>query len=255
MKYIVPLLFTGITLIAASCANSQSENQPKSANGNQEKTTISERHELSPQQFGEKMNHLLDAPVLDVRTPREFAEGNLNRAINLDWNNPEFKQAIQSYDPSKPIFVYCLSGGRSGEAAAYMRYHGFAEVYELAGGILKWKAAGFSLLNEKNASAGMTRADYDRLLKNNQPVLVDFYAPWCGPCRKMEPYLQEIAEEMKGKASVVRIDIDKNRALAQEMGVVQLPVLILYKDGKEVWSKRELADKNELLQAIETAMH
>ena len=79
--------------------------------------------------------------MLDVRTPAEYTQGHLSNARNIDWNGGEFEKSIAKLDKSKPVFVYCLSGGRSAAAASKMRSIGFREVYELSGGFAKWKAA------------------------------------------------------------------------------------------------------------------
>jgi len=236
MKKYIPIVFTALVLTFASCANSQSEKAMKS--------------DLTPQEFAEKMKSLSDAPVLDVRTPKEFSEGAIDKAINVNWKEAGFSDKIKVYDKNKPVFVYCLVGGRSGEAADFMRKEGFKEVYELEGGIMKWNAAGF-VLNDANSSQGMSKTDYDKLLTSDKLVLVDFYAEWCGPCKKMKPYLEEISTEMKDKVDVVRIDADENKALCKEMDVSALPVLILYKEGNIVWTKKSLAEKAEMVAAIE----
>ena len=91
--------------------------------------------------FAEKMK-LAGATILDVRRPDEFSTGHLHAAVNMDWNSGHFMDTVKVLDPAKPVLVYCRTGRRSGEAAAHMRTSGFKEVYELKGGIVKWKADG-----------------------------------------------------------------------------------------------------------------
>lgn len=255
MRNLFSILAMALMLILASCGNNPSSDSANDSAATNEVAVIQDdKFDLSPQEFGEKMNALQDAPVIDVRTPREFAGGILNRAVNVDWNGSDFAEQIFKYDKNSPIFVYCLSGARSASAAAMMRQGGFKKVYELKGGVMKWNASGFKLLDESEGNGGMTKAEYEKLLSADKPVLVDFYADWCSPCKKMEPYLEEIKNEMTGKAEVIRIDVDANRALCKELGVDRLPVLILYKKGKEVWSKKALAEKSELTTAILNAL-
>lgn len=80
------------------------------------------------------MKELSNASILDVRTPSEFSKGHLINALNYDWNGNEFDKQIAPLDKSKPVFVYCLSGGRSSSAANKMRSSGFTQVYEMDGG-------------------------------------------------------------------------------------------------------------------------
>lgn len=74
------------------------------------------------------------------------------------------------------------------------------------------------------------------VVKSGVPVLVDFYADWCGPCKLAEPIMEKLSEEYAGKASVVKIDVDQpdNRAIAAEHGVMSIPTVVLYVDGKVV---------------------
>ncbi len=103
--------------------------------------TPSQKTSLSPKEFSEKINQMPSAPIIDVRTPKEFSLGHLINANNIDWNGNDFDAQIATFDKSKPVFVYCQVGGRSAAAAKKMRSDGFVEVYELSGGISKWRTA------------------------------------------------------------------------------------------------------------------
>lgn len=72
----------------------------------------------------------------------------------------------------------------------------------------------------------------DEVLKSSEPVLVDFFAEWCGPCKAMAPALEEIASEMKGKVKVVKVDVDKSPGVTGEYGIRAMPTLMMFKDGK-----------------------
>ncbi len=183
---------------------------------------------IAPKEFADKIKTTENPQILDVRTPDEFASEHIDNAVNVNWNSDDFAAKTESYDKSKPVFVYCLSGGRSKKAAAKLQEIGFTTVYELEGGFLKWSEEGFS--NPSSAQIGMTMNDFNDLLNSDKKVLVDFYAEWCGPCKQMEPFLLKMQNEMADKVVIVRIDVDKNKTLAETLNISQLPSLFLYEN-------------------------
>lgn len=85
------------------------------------------------------------------------------------------------------------------------------------------------------AAAHITTADFEeKVLKASTPVLVDFYAEWCGPCKLAAPVLDKLADEYDGKVAIMKLNVDENSQTAQEYGVMSIPTVILYRDGKEV---------------------
>lgn len=93
---------------------------------------------LDAKAFAEKIKTFPNAPLVDIRTAGEFAEGHIEKAINYDWYGATFEKQISLLDKSKPVFIYCHSGGRSAAAVSKMKSLGFTNVYELAGGISNW---------------------------------------------------------------------------------------------------------------------
>lgn len=97
------------------------------------------------------------------------------------------------------------------------------------------------------------KGKFESLIDQDTPVLVDFYADWCGPCQMMAPVLKEVADEMGDKVKIIKIDVDKNQPIAQCFGVRSIPTLILFKNGKIMENKAGVLTKRDLTQMIERA--
>lgn len=97
-------------------------------------------------------------------------------------------------------------------------------------------------LNDKNFEA--------EVLKSDQPVLVDFWAEWCGPCRKLAPVIDEIAKDVDGQAKVGKVNVDESPALAAQYNVRAIPTLVVFKDGQAVAQEVGVADKQTLLDKL-----
>jgi thioredoxin len=188
--------------------------------------------------------------LLDVRTAGEFNNGYLKGALQANYNNTkEFTERVSALDKSKPVYVYCLSGGRSAAAADWMRSNGFVNVVELSGGINAWRNAGKPLEGKSNAPQ-MTDAGYRQQLVSDKPVLVDFGAAWCPPCKKMDPVVAALVQEKGAQLKFVKIDAAIHTNLMQQYKVDALPVFIVYKNGQEVWRKQGICTKEELAAAL-----
>ena len=94
-------------------------------------------------------------------------------------------------------------------------------------------------------------ASFNELIQSETPVLVDFYADWCGPCKMMAPYLEEVAQKMKGKVKVIKVDIDKNQSAAFTYSVQSIPTLILFKEGQIKWRQTGVVDPNNIIQQVQ----
>ncbi|MEO7174805.1 MAG: thioredoxin domain-containing protein [Saprospiraceae bacterium] len=236
MKNLLFILFAASTIMFGACGKGQTQR----TNTN-----------LTATEFAEKTHELSGSPVLDVRTPDEYSKGHLQGATNIDWNGNDFQKQVAALDKSKPVFIYCLSGGRSSAAANQMRSEGFKEVYELSGGIMKWRAANLPETTNSSASGGMSKQQFDALTNSNKMVLVDFYADWCAPCKKMKPYLDEISNTMADRLVLVRINADDNQQLCKELNIDGLPVLQLYKNKKLTWTNTGYIAKEDVLKQVQ----
>jgi thioredoxin 1 len=94
----------------------------------------------------------------------------------------------------------------------------------------------------------------ESVLKASLPVLVDFWAPWCGPCRMVAPVVEELATEYDGKVSFVKINVDNNQKVAAQYGVMSIPTLILFKEGKPVANVVGFRPKAELKKSLDKAL-
>ncbi len=98
----------------------------------------------------------------------------------------------------------------------------------------------------------LTDKNFDQeVLKSSLPVLVDFWAPWCGPCKMIGPIIDELAEEYKGKANIVKINIDENSETSAEYEIRSIPTILIFKDGYIVESVQGSKAKSELKQLLD----
>ena len=207
---------------------------------------------LSLADFDKKI-HEGNVQLVDVRTPEEYAEKHLKDAVNINFNADDFVDQISKLDKSKPVYVYCLSGGRSSKAAALISKKGYTQVYNMEGGILAWTAAGHPVETPAGAqgqSKGLSMDSYLAQVKSDKLVLVDFNAVWCGPCKLLKPILDDIEKSESDKVIVTPLDVDQNPQLSDAMHIQGIPLMILYKNGKEVWRQMGLTDKKTIDEAI-----
>lgn len=235
MKYLSIILAT-VAIIFNSCTNGQSSPSNPS---------------VSAIEFSKKISELPGAPIIDVRTPGEFSQSHLKNAVNYDISTGGFENQIASLDKLKPVLVYCLSGSRSTYAVSYMKSKGFKEVYELNGGMMRWRAANLPETTDiTTTSSGLSKQQFDNLLVTDKLVLIDYYADWCAPCKKMKPYLDEISRDMADKVVVVRINADESRALCKELKIEAIPVLQIYKNKTLIWANTGFIEKEAVVKQL-----
>ncbi|MEI2739744.1 MAG: rhodanese-like domain-containing protein [Chitinophagaceae bacterium] len=191
-----------------------------------------------------------DVQVLDVRTSGEFQSGHIKNALQADWTqSKQFADRIQYVDKNKPVYVYCLAGGRSASAAEWMRSNGFKKVVNLTGGINAWKSAGKPLEGSSNEPQ-LSIEQYQASIPKDKTTLVDFGATWCPPCVKMNPVLDELQSNKELDFLLIKVDASIHTDVMKALNVEPIPVFIIYKEGKEVWRKQGVVSKEELLAQL-----
>ena len=106
------------------------------------------------------------------------------------------------------------------------------------------------MLNWHESLSHIYMSKFSELINSKQPVLVDFSAEWCGPCKTMVPILSEVSRELQGKAKIIKVDIDKNPRAASHYGVRSVPTLLLFREGQVKWQQSGVIPARDLLEII-----
>lgn len=141
MKLLFVFLISGICL--ASCTDSSQDSEVKVVTNSQEEAAAPQEviaQDVDVATFA-KLIHDEPGQIVDVRTPEEWNDGMIASAMPINFYAPDFAQQIQELDKSKPVYVYCAAGGRSGKAKQIMQKQGFKKVYNLVGGMGAWQMA------------------------------------------------------------------------------------------------------------------
>ncbi|MBT8394048.1 MAG: thioredoxin [Bacteroidia bacterium] len=93
-------------------------------------------------------------------------------------------------------------------------------------------------------------SSFSEIINQAKPVLIDFYADWCGPCKMMAPILKQVKDNLGDKVSIIKIDVDKNQNLAAKYQVRGVPTLMLFKNGQQLWRQSGVIQKDEIINII-----
>lgn len=93
-------------------------------------------------------------------------------------------------------------------------------------------------------------SNFSQLINQDKPVLIDFFAEWCGPCKMMSPILQDVKKELGDAISIIKIDVDKNQRLAAKYQVRGVPTLMIFKNSKQLWRQSGLLQKDEIIKIV-----
>lgn len=202
-------------------------------------------------EFTSQLKATPNAQLLDVRTPKEYQLQHIDNALNINWNDAQFADNVAKLDKSKTVFIYCLSGGRSLQAANKLSDMGFSKIVDLQGGILKWNAQNQNQSAAPEKIIGVCPQEYKELLVSNKKTIVNFYAEWCAPCKMMAPYLLKMQKELKGKISLIRYNADENKTIMKTLKIDELPMVMIYENDKLVYSHSGFLSEEDLRKQIQ----
>lgn len=210
---------------------------------------------LGAKTFSAKLKETPNAFLLDVRTPEEVNRSFIKNAVFMDIHDSVFEKKIATIDKKLPVFVYCAIGVRSADAANMLHNLGFNEVYDLKGGIINWKLAGLPIVKGKDYDdrKGMSKAEFLTSIQDKPLVFIDFYAPWCAPCQIMVPALDSMKTAMKDSVFIVKINADENLGLMKELDFNNLPYIMMYKNGINIFRQDGYMSRQDMEANIRKA--
>lgn len=194
--------------------------------------------------------------LLDVRTLNEYKNGHLKNAGQLNYYSFSFKRKLLLLPKDQPIYLYCNTGWRSERAAKILSRNGYKEIYNLEHGIMEWNLKNLPTIIDPDAEPDMNNYmsihQYKQLINSEQKlILIDFYAPWCGPCRKMMPMIDSMSIRYKKEVDLIKINVDASKRLMKELKLLSVPSFMMYKKGLLVFSHNGVISREELMKQVE----
>ncbi len=191
---------------------------------------------------------------LDVRTKSEFNAEHIENSGQLNYYALDFKKKLLLLPHDQPIYLYCNTGYRSQKAAEYLIKKGYNNVYNLEHGIMEWNVQELpvvegdkSQLDKENM---MNVDDYEELISSESLVFIDFYAPWCAPCRKMMPLIDSLKTEYHGKIKIEKVNSDVSKKLVKDLKLIGVPYFVLYKNNELLYEKSGMVSREELKEVF-----
>lgn len=213
--------------------------------------------QLNSKEF-DKLVRTKPGVLLDVRTQREFKNGYIENSGQLNYYALDFRNRLLLLPKDQPIYLYCNTGYRSDRAASFLIRNGYIRVYNLQHGIMEWELADLPIITDPDAQPDMDDKyepdEFAQLLASEPIVFVDFYAPWCGPCRKMMPMIDSLKVEYHERLPIVKVNADASKRLMREMKLVTVPYLALYRNGKLYFEHRGEIRREELVEMLESVL-
>jgi len=185
-----------------------------------------------------------------VRTAGEYAAGHIENAGLLDFYAVDFKERLLMIPKNQPIFLYCRSGNRSGNAAQFLISNGYTKVYNLQRGIMDWNMNNLPLKTTSNTKVSSENNieinELASIIKSSKLLLIDYYAPWCAPCRRMMPMIDSLSKDYSAKLKIVKVNADASRETIVQMKISSVPFLALYKNGEKIFEHQGAISRKQL---------
>ncbi len=199
-----------------------------------------------------------DGILLDVRTTREFKNGHIPDAGNLNFYALDFRKKLTLLPDDAPIYLYCNTGYRSEKAAEFLAINGYDNVYNLEHGIMEWELKNLPVIVDADASPDkdnkMDPDKYYAILESESPVFIDFYAPWCGPCREMMPMIDSLKVDYHDKVRMYKVNVDASKKLVKELQLGSVPYLVLFENSEIVFSRNGSVTRQELRDVFDISI-
>ncbi|MCI9846693.1 thioredoxin domain-containing protein [Flavobacterium pectinovorum] len=199
--------------------------------------------------FYSKIQNEKNPQIIDARGAEEFALNHINGAVNFNLESKDYAKRIAALDKSRPVFTYSIGAGRSVWLADDLLKKGFKEAYSLEGGIANWIGNGKPFY--VNSKSKLTLDEYNKIITDNNTVLVDIGSKYCAPCKKVKPVLETIKAEYGEKVKIVEIELEESPQIIADLKTVKIfPTLILYQNGQIIFKKEGFSNLKKDVDVI-----